>query len=84
MISLLRVIRAISGYSFIILTPFTISAAFSLLDPSITKLTNFGIVTFVTLSSGWLFSWLYGLINRLYEKKHGVSHPDLESNPWAL
>jgi len=31
MISLLRVIRAISGYSFIILTPFTISAAFSLL-----------------------------------------------------
>ncbi len=87
---LLRFIRGVFGFIFVLQLIHVIEAAASLLKP---EAVNFDMGNFFALllvkaaffmAAGFLFFGLRWLINRIYINKYGIPHPSLAEKKWAL
>lgn len=90
MLGLLRFIRGFFGIVFVLQAFQVVEAVVWLATPEsagadIGKFFALLLFKAIVLGiCGFLFFWLRGLINRLYFKKHGVSHPALAEKKWSL
>ena len=90
MFALLRFIRGICGFVFVLQAIHLIEAVAWLSKPEavgndIGKLFALLLLKAIFLAvAGFLFFWLRGLINRMHTTKHGAPHPALAEKKWAL
>ena len=87
MFGLLRIIRGFCGFLFVMQFLGLLPVFSWPLHPSSVTggmLAGVLIKLLAIALLGWLFLWLRRIINRLHTKKHGVPHPSLAKNIWAL
>ena len=88
MMMLCRVVRGLIGF-LILMQLFGLLINLLWLLPQPGPAPEYGIgsllyrLALLLLSGGWFFG-LRRIINRLHFKKHGVPHPALADQPWAL
>jgi hypothetical protein len=90
MFGLLRLVRVVCGFVFVLQVIHLFEAVAWLTKPEadgadIGKFFALVLIKVIALGiSGFLFFWFRGVINRLHVKKHGTPHPALAEKKWAL
>ena len=88
MTGILRIVRCVCGFLFALQVVHLIGAALQLLNSEEISMGAFVGLAFLKVIAlvvfGFLFFWIRNFINHNHFKRHGVKHPSLAGNKWAL